>query len=247
MSGTVRGEIWLLGGSVCTGIALMMMYDGLRIFRWLVRHGSFWTGMEDAAYWLFASFATFRLLFGQNDGVLRGYAVAGVLGGMVFYDRTGSRLLFAVLKKCSGWIKMKRRGKKSQKTGKKQGDRQKTWKGSEMRMRRQMSEGRPGGNMRKKKKDNLNNRMALVGVTMVVLSLAVAVHIKGIDLKEKDRSYSIREENLEAQVAKEEERAKQLEEYRVYVQTKQYIEKVAKEKLGLVNRNEILLKPSNPN
>ena len=23
-------------------------------------------------------------LFGQNDGVLRGYAVAGVLGGMVF-------------------------------------------------------------------------------------------------------------------------------------------------------------------
>ena len=84
-----------------------------------------------------------------------------------------------------------------------------------MRMRRQMSEGRPGGNVRKKKKDNLNNRMALVGVTMVVLSLAVAVHIKGIDLKEKDRSYSIREENLEAQVAKEEERAKQLEEYRV--------------------------------
>lgn len=89
MSGTVRGEIWLLGGSVCTGIALMMMYDGLRIFRWLVRHSSFGTGMEDAAYWLFASFATFRLLFGQNDGVLRGYAVAGVLGGMVFYDRTG--------------------------------------------------------------------------------------------------------------------------------------------------------------
>ncbi|MFQ8840454.1 MAG: hypothetical protein ACLR8P_05450 [Clostridium fessum] len=43
------------------------------------------------------------------------------------------------------------------------------------------------------------------------------MHIKGIDLKEKDRSYSIREENLEAQVAKEEERAKQLEEYRVYV------------------------------
>ena len=48
MSGTVRGEIWLLGGSVCTGIALMMMYDGLRIFRWLVRHGSFWTGMEES-------------------------------------------------------------------------------------------------------------------------------------------------------------------------------------------------------
>ena len=70
------------------------------------------------------------------------------------------------------------------------------------------------------------------------------MHIKGIDLKEKDRSYSIREENLEAQVAKEEERAKQLEEYRVYVQTKQYIEEIAKQKLGLVKPDEILLKPA---
>ena len=83
----------------------MMMYDGLRIFRWLVRHDSFWTGMEDAAYWLFASFATFRLLFWHNDGVLRGYAVAGVLGGMVFYDRTGSRLLFTVLKNAADGLK----------------------------------------------------------------------------------------------------------------------------------------------
>ena len=61
---------------------------------------------------MFASFTTFRLLFGQNDGVLRGYAIAGVLGGMVLYDRTGSRLLFVVLKKCVGWIKMKRKDRK---------------------------------------------------------------------------------------------------------------------------------------
>lgn len=113
-------------------------------------------------------------------------------------------------------------------------------------MRRRMSGNRPGDDKnRKKKKDNLNNRMALIGVTMVVLSLAVAVHIKGVDLAEKDKNYSIREENLEAQVKEEEARAEKLEEYRVYVQTKQYIEKVAKEKLGLVNKDEILLKPSN--
>ncbi|MBO6150796.1 MAG: septum formation initiator family protein, partial [Clostridium sp.] len=49
---------------------------------------------------------------------------------------------------------------------------------------------------------------------------------------------------LEAQVKAEEERAARLEEQRVYVQTKEYIEKVAKEKLGLVNRGEVILKPS---
>lgn len=97
---------------------------------------------------------------------------------------------------------------------------------------------------KKKKRDNLNNRMALIGVTLVVLSLAAAVHLKGIDLKKKDQSYRLREESLMTQVEAEEERSQKLEEYRVYVQTKEYIEKVAKEKLGLVNKDEILLKPS---
>ena len=57
--------------------------------------------------------------------------------------------------------------------------------------------------------------------------------------------YQIREENLEVQKQKELERKADLEERKVYVQTKQYIEEVAKEKLGLVNPDEILLKPSN--
>ena len=86
--------------------------------------------------------------------------------------------------------------------------------------------------------------MALIGITMVVLSLAVIVQTRGVDLKKKDLVYQIKEEQLEAQVAAEEERAAQLEEYRVYVQTKQYIEKIAKEKLGLVNKDEVLLKPA---
>lgn len=98
--------------------------------------------------------------------------------------------------------------------------------------------------MRKKKKENLTNHMALVGITLVVLSLAIAVHLKGIDLKQKDLNYQIREENLQAQVAVEEQRAEELEQYRIYVQTKEYIEKIAKEKLGLVNKDEILLKPA---
>lgn len=100
---------------------------------------------------------------------------------------------------------------------------------------------------KKRKKENLNNRMALFGITLVVLSLAITVHLKGLDLKSKDINYQIREENLMAQVQAEEERAAELEQYRVYVQTKQYIEKVAKEKLGLVNKDEILLKPVEQN
>ena len=79
---------------------------------------------------------------------------------------------------------------------------------------------------------------------MVVLSLAVTVQVKGNELRATEKQLIIQEENLEAQVKAEEERAARLEEQRVYVQTKEYIEKVAKEKLGLVNRGEVILKPS---
>jgi len=44
-------------------------------------------------------------------------------------------------------------------------------------------------------------------------------------------------------VENEQKRAAELEERRVYVQTKQYIEEVAKQKLGLVKPDEVLLKP----
>lgn len=100
------------------------------------------------------------------------------------------------------------------------------------------------GKSRRKRKDKWGNRMALIGITFVVFSLAVTVTIKGIALKEKGQDYELRLENLQAQLDKEKDRAKDLEEYRVYVQTKQYIEEVAKQKLGLVNPDEILLKPS---
>ncbi len=100
------------------------------------------------------------------------------------------------------------------------------------------------GRSRRKRKDRWGNRMALIGITFVVFSLAVTVTIKGVTLKEKEQEYQLRLENLQAQVDKEQERAKKLEDYRVYVQTKQYIEEVAKQKLGLVNPDEILLKPS---
>ncbi|MCI7796794.1 MAG: septum formation initiator family protein [Lachnospiraceae bacterium] len=85
--------------------------------------------------------------------------------------------------------------------------------------------------------------MALIGITMVVLSLAVVVNVGASSLREKDLEYQARELNLEKEKEEENTRAAQLEEYRIYVQTKQYVEKVAKEKLGLVKKDEILLKP----
>ena len=100
------------------------------------------------------------------------------------------------------------------------------------------------GRSKRVKREKWANRMAVLGVTMVVLCLAVAVNAKGATLKKSDLDYQQKEKQLEEQVREEEERTKKLEEYKVYVKTKQFAEEVAKEKLGLVNPHEILLKPN---
>ena len=88
------------------------------------------------------------------------------------------------------------------------------------------------------------NRMTLLGITLVVASLAAAINLRGTSLKAKDLEYQVKEANLIRQVEEEQDRSEELEERRVFVQTKQYIEQLAKEKLGLVNPDEILLKPA---
>lgn len=99
------------------------------------------------------------------------------------------------------------------------------------------------GRTRRKKKDRWGNRLAIIGISVVVVSLGVVVNLKSASMKKKDLEYQAREETLMKQVEQEKSRAEELEEYRVYVQTKQYIEEVAKQKLGLVMPDEILLKP----
>ena len=100
------------------------------------------------------------------------------------------------------------------------------------------------GKTRRKRRDRWGNRLAIIGITMVVASLAVVVNVKSTSMKKKDQEYQIREEALMKQKEEEENRANELEEYRVYVQSKQYIEEIAKQKLGLVKPDEILLKPA---
>lgn len=97
---------------------------------------------------------------------------------------------------------------------------------------------------RRKRKERWGNRLAIIGITVVVLSLALVVNIKNTSMEKKVMEYQAKEESLIRQVENEQKRAAELEERRVYVQTKQYIEEVAKQKLGLVKSDEILLKPT---
>lgn len=106
---TIYTEWPCMAAALTAGMTLMMVYDGLRLFRLFVRHAPFWTGLEDLFYWLGAGFSAFFLFRSRNDGEMRAYMIASVLMGMVFYDKTASRLLFTLLKKLKKYFKMKKK------------------------------------------------------------------------------------------------------------------------------------------
>ena len=59
-------------------------------------------------------------------------------------------------------------------------------------------------------------------------------------MHKKNKAYKAQEEELQKQLEEEELRAEEIEELEDYVGTDEYIEDVAKDKLGLVYPNEIL-------
>ena len=113
MSPNIQIEARLLAVSMGVGAGLMALYDVLRLLRLILRHSWLATGLEDLAYWSFAGFAVFYLLYQENDGSLRFYVIGTVLLTMVLYDRICSTNFFKVLKKLAGCFTIKRHGKKS--------------------------------------------------------------------------------------------------------------------------------------
>ena len=96
---------------------------------------------------------------------------------------------------------------------------------------------------KRRRRERWGNRFALLGITFVVGSLALVVNTRSAALEEKNLEYQVKEDNLRIQIAQEQERASRLKEENRSVEDYPYIEKIAKEKLGLVNPDEILLKP----
>lgn len=78
-------------------------------------------------------------------------------------------------------------------------------------------------------------------IVLVVLILFGIIAVKKIDLEKKSVQAKQKIELLNAQITEEEERAEEIKNLEAYVQTKRYIEDVAREKLGLVYEDEIIL------
>ena len=75
------------------GVFLAVCYDMLRIFRKLAVHNTFFTGVEDILYWCLAGLFLFSVIYGENDGIIRIYALFSIGLGAGLYHAGPSNLL----------------------------------------------------------------------------------------------------------------------------------------------------------
>lgn len=86
------------------------------------------------------------------------------------------------------------------------------------------------------------NRFSMFLVTLVVVMILVLVWVRSVELHSKIDAKAAEVELLEEQIEAEQQRAIEIEALGKEVQTKGYIEDIAREKLGLVYEDEILFK-----
>ena len=86
------------------------------------------------------------------------------------------------------------------------------------------------------------NRLSMWIAALIVGALIMVVLVTCGSLYRRLHSNKERIEELRSEIAKEEQRAEEIEEYKQYTKSSEYIEEVAREKLGLVYEGEVIFK-----
>ena len=97
---------------------------------------------------------------------------------------------------------------------------------------------------RRARENQKQNRLAMAGMIFVACVLLAVLFVNGYSLQKKIDENSARQASLQEQIDEENERTEEISELKEYMQSDEYIEKMAREKLGMVKENEILFKES---
>mgnify|MGYP002587435053 FL=1 len=95
---------------------------------------------------------------------------------------------------------------------------------------------------RKKKKKVGYNSLGMIAIALVVLVLLGGLMLESNDLKERPTGYDAKAATLQQQIEDEQTRTEEIDKLKKYMETDEYAEEVAREKLGLVKDNETVFK-----
>ena len=96
--------------------------------------------------------------------------------------------------------------------------------------------------MRKAKRQRKSHKIKFLFSGVLFLFICSAAAYQNGRLKSEKSKYESRMKELDDKLAEEEARTKEIQDYKDYVETDEYVEEVARDKLGLVYDDEVLLK-----
>lgn len=91
MNKEIAGDVRFFVAAVLLGILAALVYDLLRVWRRFHRQTLFLVSVQDFFYWFFLGFASFRLFYIYNAGIVRFFAFLGIGLGALFYMVTLGR------------------------------------------------------------------------------------------------------------------------------------------------------------
>lgn len=86
--------------SILMGLVITFAYDWVLVFRKLFAHGRFFMSVEDFIYWFACGIGVFYMLYRENNGVLRWFAVVGAALGMIIYKTIIKSRFVDIVSKC---------------------------------------------------------------------------------------------------------------------------------------------------
>ncbi len=94
MSQDIVNEVYFLAYSVMMGVVITFVYDFILIGRKIIKHNLFFISLEDFLFWAACAVAVFYMLYKENNGILRWFAVFGAALGMLLYKKiVGTRFV----------------------------------------------------------------------------------------------------------------------------------------------------------
>ena len=100
-----------------------------------------------------------------------------------------------------------------------------------------------GSSKKKKKKRKVGyESLGMFAIALVVLVLLGGLMLKSNDLQERLTGYDAKAATLQQQIEDEQTRTEEIDKLKKYMETDEYAEEVARERLGLVKDNETVFK-----
>lgn len=87
-----------------------------------------------------------------------------------------------------------------------------------------------------------DNKAGKVCITVILIAFMAVMSVQIHKVYQKDLEKIAQEEELQQELQKELDRQEELKEYQMYIESQEYVEDVAKSKLGLLYENQIIFR-----